>query len=66
MKWRNTAFQYQGIAELCRKELAEAGIKVDKIFLNNGRYYVPWMPMNKPEHEIGVQIIWEHIWQNLK
>lgn len=33
MKWKNTRFQYQDIAELCHKELDEAGIKVGKIFL---------------------------------
>lgn len=62
MKWINTAFQFKDIAELCRKELDEAGIKVGQIFLDDGRYYVPWMPMSQSEYEAGVQIVCEHIW----
>ena len=62
MRWRNTAFKYQYIAEMCRKELADAGIKVGKIFLDDGYYYVPWMPMSKSEYETGVQIVCKHIW----
>lgn len=62
MKWRNTSFKCQDIAELCRKELIEAGIKVGDIFLDGEYYYVPWMPMSQIEYETGVQIVCEHIW----
>ena len=62
MKWINTAFQFEDIAELCRKELFEVSIKVDKVFLSDGHYYVAWMPMSKTEYETGIQIVCKYIW----
>lgn len=62
MKWCNTSFKYKDIAELCKNELTEAGIKVGSIFLDDGYWYVPWMPMSKAEYGAGVQIVCEHIW----
>lgn len=62
MKWRNTCFKDKDIAELCRNELAEAGIKVGDVFLNDERWYVPWMPMSKAEYEAGVHVVCQHIW----
>ena len=62
MKWRNTSFKYRDTAERCRKELIEAGIEVGKIFLDNGYYYTPWMPMSRSEYETGVQIVCKYIW----
>lgn len=62
MKWKNTRFQYQDIAELCHKELDEAGIRVGKIFLDDGYYYVPWMPMSQSQYETAIQIVCDHIW----
>lgn len=62
MKWKDTAFVYYDIAEMCRNELADAGIKVGSIFLDDGYWCVPWMPMSKAEYETGVQIVCEHIW----
>lgn len=62
MKWRNTRFQHKDIAELCRNELAEAGIKVGDVFLNDEHWYVPWMPMSKAEYETGVHVVCQHIW----
>lgn len=61
MKWINTAFKYQVIAETFKKELNEVGIKVGKIFLYDNRYYVPWIPMSMFEYETGVQIANKHI-----
>lgn len=62
MKWRNTSFKYQDVAESCRKEMVEAGIKVGDIFSDDEYYYVPWMPMSGAEYEIGVQIVSKHIY----
>lgn len=62
MKWRNTSFKCQDAAESCRREMAEANIKVGEIFLNDEYYCVPWMPMSKSEYENGVQIVCKHIW----
>lgn len=58
IKWEDAVFRYQGIAELCREELNEAGIKVGKIFFDNVYYHVPWMPMSQSEYKTGVQIVW--------
>ncbi len=62
MKWENTSFKYQNVAEACRREMAEAGTKVGDIFSDDEYYYVPWMPMSKAEYEIGVHIVCEHIY----
>ena len=50
------------VAELCRREMVEAGIKVGDIFLDDEYYYVPWMPISKAEYDIGVRIVCEHIY----
>lgn len=61
MYWKDTAFVYLDIAELCFEELRAAGIKVGKIFFDDGYYYVPWSPISQSEYEIGVQIVSQHI-----
>lgn len=61
MYWKDTAFVYLDIAELCFEELRVAGIKVGKIFFDDGYYYVPWLPISQSEYEIGVQIVSQHI-----
>lgn len=61
MKWINTAFQFKNIAELCRKEMTEAGLKTD-LFFNDEKWYVAWMPMSKSDYETGVKILCNHIW----
>ena len=61
MNWINTAFQFKDIAELCRNEMNEAGIKAD-MFFSYGKWYIAWMPMSKAEYETGIQIVCKYIW----
>ena len=52
MKWINTAFKFKNIAELCRKEMIEAGLKTD-LFFSDGKW---------SNYETGVKILCDHIW----
>lgn len=43
MKWRDTAFKFRDIAELCKKHLEDEGIITGEIFRtgDNDYWYVP-------------------------
>lgn len=63
MKWRNTAFKFRDIAELCKKHLEEEGIKTGEIFRTgeNDYWYVPWQPRSKAEYHLACSVVAEHI-----
>lgn len=63
MKWRNTAFKFLEIAELCKEHLEGQGIKTSSIFRTgeNDYYYVPWQPRSENEYNIACAVVAEHI-----
>ncbi len=62
MKWQNVSFNDKDIAEKCKNGLAESGIKVGDIFINDEYWCVPWMATSKAEEEAAINIICQYIW----
>lgn len=60
MKWRNISFNRKSIAEECKEEIANAGIKVGDIFSNDGYWILPWMPMSMDEYKMGLNIVFKY------
>lgn len=63
MSWRFAAFKFLFRAELCKKNLEEAGIKTDNIFRtgDNDYWYVPWQPRSEKEYQTACRVVAQHI-----
>lgn len=61
MEWKNTAFKFRETAELCKKELDEAGIRTDFYIIGDGYYYIGWCPVGRAQTQKAIEIVTSHI-----
>lgn len=63
MKWHNAAYESKSNAELCKKELDEAGIETGEIYhcFINDNYYVLLRPKSEKELADALKIVRAHI-----